>query len=392
MGVKNPTPHNHHLSPSPAPRAAVDSHYSPLRYPGGKRQLLTQTRAWLSSRPRTPHLIEGFAGGAGVGLTALCTGLISGLTLVELDADVAHFWATVFSPAGYELAQAVRGVAQQFAHAFIASGPPPDPIGRALHLLVLNRLRHNGILTPGAGLISTTRPPNDFRYNPENLAKRIVLLADLADCVEVIHGSALDVLAAHRCNRDTVFYLDPPYSLAGGPGKRLYRHWQLDHDRLFALAGSVEGDVLISHHDHPRTRALARANGFRAAVVEVNTKRGRAPELLAARTFGWLAPSRDVPVRVLDSMPFARMASVGISPLLTFLAVAEELHLTRAAVRLGISVSAVSRRITELEGKLGAALLARSTHGVQLTLDGAKLRERLEPALLALDGALEPAA
>ncbi len=44
---------------------------SPLRYPGGKTWLVPYIRQWLYSRqPRPQKLIEPFAGGASVGLTA----------------------------------------------------------------------------------------------------------------------------------------------------------------------------------------------------------------------------------------------------------------------------------------------------------------------------------
>lgn len=56
-----------------------------------------------------------------------------------------------------------------------------------------------------------------------------------------------------------------------------------------------------------------------------------------------------------------------IEQITAFLAVAEELSFRRAAERLGIDQSALSRRIKELEGRLGFQLLFRTTHSVRLT-------------------------
>jgi len=50
-----------------------------------------------------------------------------------------------------------------------------------------------------------------------------------------------------------------------------------------------------------------------------------------------------------------------------FLAVAEELSFRRAAERLGIDQSALSRRVKDLEARLGFQLLFRTTHTVRLT-------------------------
>jgi len=56
----------------------------------------------------------------------------------------------------------------------------------------------------------------------------------------------------------------------------------------------------------------------------------------------------------------------------TFVTVAEEGHLTRAAERLFTSQPAISAHIKSLEEELGVTLFHRTPKGMQLTTEGEK--------------------
>lgn len=71
-----------------------------------------------------------------------------------------------------------------------------------------------------------------------------------------------------------------------------------------------------------------------------------------------------------------------------FLVVAHELSFTRAAGRLYLSQQAVSAQVRALESSLQVQLFERTTRRVQLTPAGRVLRDRIDPALQALDRAL----
>ena len=57
----------------------------------------------------------------------------------------------------------------------------------------------------------------------------------------------------------------------------------------------------------------------------------------------------------------------------SFLAVAEELHFSRAAERLNLSQPALSRQVRDLERRIGTELFVRATRSVTLTESGALL-------------------
>ena len=74
-----------------------------------------------------------------------------------------------------------------------------------------------------------------------------------------------------------------------------------------------------------------------------------------------------------------------------FVTVAEELSFSRAAERLYVSPSALSRQIRALERLVGCDLLERSTHSVELTLAGDALLERAREVLRDVDAAVQMA-
>lgn len=74
-----------------------------------------------------------------------------------------------------------------------------------------------------------------------------------------------------------------------------------------------------------------------------------------------------------------------------FVAVAEELHFSRAAERLHLDQPSLSRSIRRLEQRLGVELLTRTTRSVALTKAGEAFFAKARDALAAADAAVEAA-
>lgn len=77
--------------------------------------------------------------------------------------------------------------------------------------------------------------------------------------------------------------------------------------------------------------------------------------------------------------------AIELRHLRAFVAVAEELNFGRAATRLYLSAPALSRQVRALERLIGAELLRRTTHRVELTVAGEALLDCARKLLLDLD-------
>jgi DNA-binding transcriptional LysR family regulator len=78
-----------------------------------------------------------------------------------------------------------------------------------------------------------------------------------------------------------------------------------------------------------------------------------------------------------------------LADLVAFVAVADQLSFRAAGSRLGVTPSALSHSMRQLEERIGVRLLNRTTRSVSLTDAGFRLLERLRPAIDQIDGALE---
>lgn len=87
-------------------------------------------------------------------------------------------------------------------------------------------------------------------------------------------------------------------------------------------------------------------------------------------------------------LPTARLSRADLADLNSFLAVERMRSFTHAAVELGITTSALSHSIRNLENRLGVRLLNRTSRTVSATDAGAALAKRLAVGFNEISGAL----
>ncbi|MGB8347995.1 MAG: DNA adenine methylase [Ktedonobacteraceae bacterium] len=276
---------------------------SPFRYPGGKTWLVPYIRRWLASyvrqeldlHPVRPaHFIEPFAGGGIVSLTVAAEKLADHVTMIEIDEDIASVWQTIFNEEdGAWLTREMVSfdLTRQNVEALLERTQLPLK-ERAFRTLVRNRVNRGGILAPGAGLIKDGENGKGIksRWYPATLATRIQNIVKLRDQITFIAGDGTSVLEKHLNDPDAVFFIDPPYTVAGKKaGTRLYRYSEVDHAALFEIASRLRGDFLMTYDDVKDVRELAARHDFEVRAIPMkNTHHARNTELLIGRNLAWL--------------------------------------------------------------------------------------------------------
>ena len=268
---------------------------SPFRYPGGKTWLVPHIRRWLQSRAPVGEFIEPFAGGAIISLTVAFEELAQHVTMVERDEEVAAVWQTALNGGRDWLAEQIVGfdLTIDNVRAYLARTDLSSE-ELAFRTILKNRVYHGGILAPGSGLLKYGEDGRGIksRWYPETLRRRILDIGTVAERITFVQGDGLEIMRQHAHEPNAVFFIDPPYT-AGRNGKRagrrLYTYFELDHEELFSIAETVQGDVLLTYDDAEEVRELAARHGFQMRLVAMkNTHHAKMTELLIGRNLDWV--------------------------------------------------------------------------------------------------------
>jgi len=267
---------------------------SPFRYPGGKTWFVPTFRQWLGSKYAKPSvLVEPFAGGGIISLTALFENLVEKAVMVELDEEIAAVWESI-----------VHGDAEWLANRVLTFDLTKEAVIRelkkrpntqrekAFQTILKNRTFHGGILAEGSGFLKYGENGKGIhsRWYPGTLAKRLLNLKHVANRIDFRCDDGLKVIQEFAINQAAVFFIDPPYTAGGKKaGKRLYRHYDLDHEQLFALCETLRGDLLMTYDNAEEVKKMARSHGFQMRLIPMtNTHHATMEELVIGKDLSWM--------------------------------------------------------------------------------------------------------
>lgn len=262
---------------------------SPFRYPGGKTWLIPTVRQWLKQENKPIEgLIEPFAGGGIVSLTAAFENLAEQITMVEMDEEIAAVWEVILNGKNKWLADKIYSY--DLTHSNVKTeleNPNKELQDIAFCTILKNRVFHGGILAKGSGMIKNGENGKGIasRWYPKTLRDRILAIGHVKEKISFISGDAFDVLSQNIDNKQYYFFIDPPYTIAG---KRLYTYFDIDHEKLFDLTSQIKGKFMLTYDDTPEIRQLADKYELAYKTIPMKTTlHYQKNELIISDNFSW---------------------------------------------------------------------------------------------------------
>ncbi len=279
--------------PSPVVNVASVPQRSPLRYPGGKTWLVPRIQTWLASLPARPsRLVEPFAGGGSVSLTAAFEQLVEQVAMVERDPQVAAVWHTILAGDAERLARDIATFVMTPENLAKALEQRSESVyAMAFQTILKNRTNRGGILAPGAGQIKYGEKGKGIhsRWYPLTISRRILAIAQHRHRLTFVEGDGLEICRQYAADATTVFFIDPPYTASTKrAGSRLYRYAEIDHEELFRIAAHFAGDFLMTYDHAGELQELAEQYGFDTKLVAMkNAHHAEMTEMLIGRNLDW---------------------------------------------------------------------------------------------------------
>jgi DNA adenine methylase len=262
---------------------------SPFRYPGGKTWLIPTVRQWLKQdKKQVAELVEPFAGGGIVSLTAAFENLAGNITMVEKDEEIAAVWEVILNGQNRWLADKILSYHLTVDNIKAELDRPDKQICDVAFCTILrNRIFHGGILAKGSGMTKSGENGKGIasRWYPKTLHDRIIAIGSIKQKIQFITGDAFNILEQNKDNKETYFFIDPPYTVAG---KRLYNYSEIDHKQLFALTSRLKGKFMLTYDNTEEIRQLADSCSLPYKTISMKTTHHlEKKEIIISDNFEW---------------------------------------------------------------------------------------------------------
>ena len=240
-------------------------HYSPLRYPGGKKKLAAFIAKICMDNNVNGHYVEPYAGGSSVAIFLLLEGFVDRITINDKDRSIYAFWHSVLNNTK-ELCRRIQEC--EITHEnWLAQKAIQDNKKKAklidlgFSTLFMNRTNRSGIINGGiiGGVDQEGDYKMDCRFNKSEIITRIQRIAKFKSRIRLYKKDAIQLIEKIQNeaeNENIIFYFDPPYYLKAST-LYLNHYKDADHREVSERIQEIRGlRWIVSYDNVPEIQEL----------------------------------------------------------------------------------------------------------------------------------------
>lgn len=237
---------------------------SPLRYPGGKSRISKFVAKLIEENNIIKgNYVEPFAGGAGVALNLLFSGVVDNIFINDKDKSIYAFWYSILNDTDKFIDKIISlnvTIEEWLKQREIQKNENTDMFHLGFSTFFLNRTNRSGIIKGGVigGIEQAGNWKLDVRFNKEALIKKIQRIAAYKEHIHIYNMDAVDFLNNEVIKLDinnTLIYLDPPYY---AKAKQLYMNFfeHKDHVKLYDVVNKLQYLWLVSYDNQKEIKEI----------------------------------------------------------------------------------------------------------------------------------------
>jgi DNA adenine methylase len=232
----------------------MTTHYSPLRYPGGKTCIFPFVSSLFYKNDLLGcNYAEPYAGGAGLALRLLVEGYVDKIYINDLDRSIYAFWFSIIYRCD-DFCRWIENVEISMKNWYLykemqSEKDSLDIFDLGISTFFLNRTNVSGIIKGGVigGKEQKGKYKIDARFNKKDLIDKIKLISSLHRRIVLCNEDAFDFIESINKRKEHFFiYIDPPY-LHKGADLYMNYYFEKDHLKLSKIIKKVKKHWLLTY-------------------------------------------------------------------------------------------------------------------------------------------------
>lgn len=252
---------------------------SPLRYPGGKQKIAPFIIEIIEENDLVGgQYVEPYAGGAGVAIELLLSGVVSHIHLNDSCPAIFSFWHSILN----KTTQFCRRISRASLNInewkkqreIFNNSKNADRFELGFSMFYLNRCNYSGILSAGVigGLSQNGKWKMDARFPRNELIRRIEVIAEKKRYIHLRNWDAERFIIEYlpKLPLQTLVYCDPPYF---NKAEKLYQNHYTPKDHAHmsnVIQNKIKHHWVVSYDNNPSILSYYQQHRHFAYILQYN--------------------------------------------------------------------------------------------------------------------------